>query len=234
MKTTRYFSILLLAAFCWTSCGNDKSNAKSTEADLKEMRTQLEAKRNELSDKQQIAQIEAEMKELDQQIKAVDNAAPTTAAATPPGPASSLSAPYVPSGAMGTIKGLEVIMRAEASVKSDKISSFNQGEQVEVLETKNVNNENEAVLTTSLTLDGTSENKPVKMIVPRGKAVMIENYNADKNEYTVSYQDDRKIKFSGAVKADAIETIAYSTWYRVKRHTGKEGWVLGKFLKPNE
>ncbi len=233
MKTTRFYSILLLAACCWTACGNDKSNAKSAEAELKEMRAQLEAKRNELSDKQQIAQIEAEMKELDQQIKAVDPVVPTTAT-PPPGPASSLSAPDVPRGAMGTIRGLEVIMRAEASVKSDKISSFNQGEQVAVLETKNVSNENEAVLTTSLTLDGTAENKPVKMIVPKGKAVMIENYNADKNEYTISYQDDRKITFSGAVRADAIETIAYSTWYRVQRHTGKQGWVLGKFLKPNE
>ena len=132
------------------------------------------------------------------------------------------------------INGTNVTMRKEASVKSDKLGSFNPNEAVTVLETKNVNNENEAILTKPIPLYVSESNSgEVAMTLPKGKAVVIENYNADNNKYEVTYQAEGKGKLFANISADAVETISYSTWYRVKRATGEEGWVLGKFLKTN-
>ncbi len=125
-------------------------------------------------------------------------------------------------------------MRKDASVKSDKLGSFNANEAVTVLETKNVNNENEAILTKPIPLYvSESTSGQVAMTLPKGKAVVIEKYSADDNKYEVSYQAEGKGKLFANISADAVETISYSTWYRVKRASGEEGWVLGKFLKIN-
>ncbi|MFN0176573.1 MAG: hypothetical protein ACKVU0_18175 [Saprospiraceae bacterium] len=127
------------------------------------------------------------------------------------------------------ITGSNVTMRKEASVKSEKIGSFEQNEKVEILETKNVNNESEAILNKSITLKGSG----AEVNLLKGKAVIIEEYKTEGNLYRVSYQDPQKGKLTAEIDASAVETITYSTWYKVKRMNGETGWVLGKFLKTN-
>ena len=132
------------------------------------------------------------------------------------------------------INATNVTMRKEASVQSDKIGAFELKEPVLILETKNVNNENEAILTKSISLYVKENNSSeVAMTLPKGKAVVIENYNADNNKYEVSYQIPQKGKLYAQISADAVETITYSTWYKVKRASGEIGWVLGKFVNQN-
>ena len=125
-------------------------------------------------------------------------------------------------------------MRKDASIQADKLGSFNKNEEVSVLETKNVNNENEAILTKPIQLYISEANTgDIAMTLPKGKAVVVEKYNSDDNKYEVSYQAEGKGKLYANISADAVETISYATWYRVKRSSGEEGWVLGKFLKTN-
>lgn len=146
-----------------------------------------------------------------------DAAAPSTATVPASGP---------------HINGSNVIMRKEASIKSEKMGTFDVNEQVSILETKNVSNDNEGILAKAIPLY-TSENQSgaVAMTLPKGKAVVIEQYHAEQNKYEVSYQAEGKGKLFATISADAVETISYSTWYRVKRANAEEGWVLGKFLK---
>ena len=134
--------------------------------------------------------------------------------------------PYSPKG---IITGSNVTMRKEASVQSEKIGSFENSEKVEVLETKNVNNESEAILNKSITLKGSGGEANLL----KGKAVIIEEYKSEGNLYRISYQDPQKGKLTAEVDASAVETITYSTWYKVKRMNGETGWILGKFLKTN-
>ncbi|MBL7827696.1 MAG: SH3 domain-containing protein [Saprospiraceae bacterium] len=126
-----------------------------------------------------------------------------------------------------TITGSNVTMRKEASIQSEKIGSFTAAEKVEVLESKNVNNDKEAMLTKAVTLQGSGG----EITLTKGKAVIIEEYQSERNFYAVSYEDPQKGKLTADIPADAIETISYSTWYRVKKANGEIGWVLGKFLK---
>lgn len=120
-------------------------------------------------------------------------------------------------------------MRKEASVQSDKTGSFEMGETVEILETKNVENDREAILTKPVTVKGSGG----EVTLPKGKAVVIEAYQSERNYYAVSYQDPQKGKMTADIDASAVETITYSTWYRVKKSGGEIGWVIGKFLKTN-
>lgn len=183
-----------------------------------------------------------ESKGAEQQTKAVEkNVQPViadqptqTAPAESAAPAASVPATTSAVSPKSHINGTNVTMRKDASVKSDKLGSFNANEAVTVLETKNVNNENEAILTKPIPLYvSESTSGQVAMTLPKGKAVVIEKYSADDNKYEVSYQAEGKGKLFANISADAVETISYSTWYRVKRASGEEGWVLGKFLKIN-
>jgi len=235
----KHILFALIAALAWSACQNDASPKTANE--LEKIKAELEAKKKELSDKQQIAAIEQELKEVERQIRTVDrspqptadDAAPTTAADESQ-PAAAAPAQAAKSASKPRIMGTSVTMRKAASVKSDKLGSFSNNEEVTVLETKNVNNENEAILTKSIELYVSESNSgQVAMTLPKGKAVVIEKYNADDNKYEVSYQAEGKGKLFASISADAVETISYSTWYRVKRASGEEGWVLGKFLKTN-
>lgn len=235
----KHILFVLIAALVWSACQNDPSPKTANE--LEKIKAELEAKKKELSDKQQIAAIEQELKEVERQIRTVDvNTQPAAndAAATAPATESKAPAPAPVQAAAPPVKprivGTSVTMRKAASVKSDKLGSFNNNEEVTVLETKNVNNENEAILTKPIELYVSESNSgQVAMTLPKGKAVVIEKYNADDNKYEVSYQAEGKGKLFASISADAVETISYSTWYRVKRSSGEEGWVLGKFLKTN-
>ena len=234
MKRLVFF---LLLSVLGASCQGDSLASKSR--DLEKIKAELEAKKKELSDKQQIAELEQELKAVEQQIKdvgqspgaAASDPAATTAATAEQKEAASSAATPAPAPKSHIVGNL-VIMRKESSVKSAKLGSFKNNEEVTVLETKNVNNENEAVLTKPIQLYvSESTSGQVAMTLPKGKAVVIEKYNADDNKYEVSYQVEGKGKLFANISADAVETISYSTWYRVKRASGEEGWVLGKFLK---
>ncbi|HMX40547.1 MAG TPA: SH3 domain-containing protein [Saprospiraceae bacterium] len=203
-------TICLLATLCWAACKSD-NNQKSDQAKSEEALEALEIAKGggmgAAAAGAQSALAEAAKEE------AAAQAAPS------PKP---------------RINGSNVIMRKEASVKSEKLGSFSPNEEVEVLETKNVNNENEAILTQPIPLYANEDQSgKVAMTLPKGKAVVIEQYNADDNKYEVSYQMEGKGKLFAKISADAVETISYSTWYRVRRASGEEGWVLGKFLKTN-
>jgi len=223
MKTNYYFIVALLLAFVWTACGNDPS--PKTGEELEKAKSELEAKKKELADKQEIARIEKELQELNQQIKQVNKEENPASGKSDKGPE---NAP-TNNGPQSRIIGTGVTMRKDASVQSDKISSFNANEAVTVLETKNVENDKEAVLTKSITLTGGGS----EIKLPKGKAVVIEEYKSESNTYLVTYQDPQKGKMSADIDAGAIETITYSTWYRVKRSNGQTGWVLGKFVQNN-
>ena len=225
MKTTMFRSAFLGLLICLSACQSDPS--PKTGEELDKMKAQLEAKKKELNDKAQIAEIEKELKALNQQIKAVEKGA--SAGATSPAPTAPAAAN---DGSRGKITGTAVTMRKEASVQSDKLGSFDANESVEVLETKNVNNENEAILTKPIQLYTDSDaSGTAAMTLPKGKAVIIENYDSDQNRYQVSYQDAKQGKLYANIDANAVETISYSTWYKVRRSNGQTGWVLGKFLQ---
>ena len=234
--TMKHLVFLLSVCLLLANCQGDSSASKSK--DLERIKAELEAKKKELSDKQQIAELEQELKTVEQQIREVGKSPGASAndpatAATAEQKEATTAAEAAPAPApKSRIVGNSVIMRKASSVKSDKMGSFKNGEEVTVLETKNVNNENEAVLTKPIQLYVSESNSgDVAMTLPKGKAVVIEKYNADDNKYEVSYHAEGKGKLFANISADAVETISYSTWYRVKRATGEEGWVLGKFLK---
>ena len=172
------------------------------------------------------AEGEAQVKET---VKEETAPVPNSASNTDPNAAASESKPETSEGSKGIITGSNVTMRKEGSIQSDKLGSFDSNEAVVVLETKNVNNDREAILSKPITVKGSGG----EVSLPKGKAVVIEEYQAERNYYLVTYQDPQKGKLTAEVNASAVETITYSTWYKVKRSNGEIGWVLGKFLKIN-
>lgn len=233
MKTPIFFWITLALALSIVACQSDPS--PKTGEELQKIKTELEARKKELADKQQIAEIEKELSDVEKQIKTVDkNGNPiTTASSGAAAPAQNTAAPAAADGgAKGTITGSGVTMRKDATVQSEKLGAFNQNETVTILNTRNVNNEGEAILTKPIALFTSESGSGTEALkLPKGKAVLIENYDSDKNKYNVSYQDNKQGKLYAQIEADAVETITYSTWYQVRRANGTTGWVLGKFLK---
>ncbi len=223
MRTTYFFLLALCFSIISIACKNDPS--PKTGDELEKSKSELEAKKKELSDKQEIARIEKELQDLNQKIKQVDGKGASTTGTESAATATSTSN----NGPQSHIIGTGVTIRKDASVQSDKLGSFNANEAVTVLETKNVNNDKEAVLTKTITLNGNG----TQISLPKGKAVVIEDYVSETNTYLITYQDPKGGKMSASIDAGAIETISYSTWYHVKRSSGQTGWVLGKFLKIN-
>lgn len=224
----KHWCLYFMLVSIWLSCQNTPT--PRTAAELQNLKTALEAKKKELADKQEIAKIEQELKAVEQQISAIEKTAQLPAeiqgqekieTALPE--KSSEDKPNA------QIVGSNVTMRKEASVQSEKLGSFDAQESVEVLETKNVNNDREAILSKPITVKGSGG----EVNLPKGKAVVIESYQSERNYYLVTYQDPQKGKLTAEVDASAVETITYSTWYKVKRKNGETGWVLGKFLKIN-
>lgn len=199
MKPHLFFTIIALSFFC---CKNKQKNTEDTRTE--EQKTPIE-----------------------QSQRTNDSESPannTETATTNQTPAAAPTQSH-----LLTIKASNVTMRESASIQSAKIGTFEKNEQVELLETQNVENDKEAILTKNLTVKGSGG----ETTLPKGKAVVIEEYLSDKNSYRVTYEDPKKGKWSAEIDAAAVETITYSTWYRVKRANGETGWVLGKFLKTN-
>lgn len=129
----------------------------------------------------------------------------------------------------GSINGSNVSMRNGPTIKSEKTGTFEDKEPVEVIGYKNVQNEGEAILAKDIALKGNGGT----IRLPKGKAVIVENFNAETNTYQVSYEDPKKGVLNAEIDASAALTITYATWFNVKRQNGETGWVLGKFLKNN-
>ncbi|MBC7776865.1 MAG: hypothetical protein H7246_15640 [Phycisphaerae bacterium] len=127
------------------------------------------------------------------------------------------------------IDGSNVSMRSGATVKSEKIGIFEDKESVEVLKYENVQNEGEAILSKSIMVKGSGG----AVNLPKGKAVIVEDFKSETNTYRVTYEDPKKGKLEAEIDASAVQTITYATWFNVKRKNGETGWVLGKFLKVN-
>ena len=128
-----------------------------------------------------------------------------------------------------SINGSNVSMRNGATIKSEKIGTFEDKELVEVIGYQNVQNEGEAILSKSITVKGSGGTVKLN----QGKAVLVEDFNPEANTYLVTYEDPKKGKLSAEIDASAALTITYATWFNVKRQNGEIGWVLGKFLKTN-
>jgi hypothetical protein len=239
MNLRKLFCALLAVTLAFSACQNAEKPATtgSTAEELQQMRDELQAKRQELQDKQQIAELEKEMAELDAQLKQLDrsgqggktveNRAPQSAP-NPPAAKAARTASNLPRGQINTGN---VVMRSSSSVKSNKLGNFHANEEVEILESQNVSNEGEAIVTQPVKFyaseAGTGE---VAYTLPKGKAVVIESFDSDNNQYHVTYQDAKKGRLYATIDANLLETISYSTWYRVRRSNGKEGWVLGKYV----
>lgn len=127
----------------------------------------------------------------------------------------------------GVINGTNVTIRMDATVKSEKTGTFDSQEVVEILEPKNVQNAGEAILSKPITVKGSGGT----VNLPKGKAVVIEDYQPDRKTYMVQYEDPKKGNLTAQIDASIVETLTYATWYKVKRKNGETGWVLGKFLK---
>jgi len=127
------------------------------------------------------------------------------------------------------IDGSNVSMRAGATIKSEKTGVFEDKEKIEVLNYQNVQNEGEAILSKSIAVKGSGGS----INLPKGKAVIVENFNPETNTYLVSYEDPKKGRLEAQIDASAAQTITYATWFNVKRSNGEIGWVLGKFVKTN-
>jgi hypothetical protein len=125
------------------------------------------------------------------------------------------------------IDGSNVTMRKDASIQSEKVGTFEDKEPVAVLESKNVQNEGEAILSKPISVKGSGGT----VNLPKGKAVVIEDYKPNTNTYLVTYEDPKKGKLTAEIDAKSTQTIIYATWFKVKRSNGETAWVLGKFLK---
>ena len=208
-----YCIALALLASCMTSCQNDKIS------EVEQKRQALEAKRNELKEKQELVALETEMKKVEQDIDKVGGTATAVAYKS-----SNLSN-------KGRIVGVNVIMRSAASVQSTKLDNFVNNETVSILSRSGAAQGNEAVLNDDVQLYSyTSSGRTPMYTLPKGKAVVIQEYLPQNNSYRVSYQHPDMGKLEAAVQADLLQNISHQTWYQVQRNNGQTGWVLGQFL----
>jgi hypothetical protein len=197
-KTMKYLPLLLLSVFVWVSC-------KDTPAPPK-METPVE---------NQPAVQNGQAMDINQQKELAAQSGVEVSESELVGMSKS------------TIIGTNVSIRQSATIKGEKIGVFEDQESVKVLESTNVTNEGEAILSRSITVKGSGGS----VTLPKGKAVMIEGYTQATNTYQVSYEDPKKGKLNAQIDASAAETIIYATWFKVERKNGEQGWVLGKFLK---
>ena len=173
------------------------------------------------------------------EVKAPESPQGTQAPTPTPGAVSVPEGVTVPSGIIEVAKselvgmgkanivGTNVTMRKDASIQSEKLGAFEDKELVTVLGSKNVQNEGEAILSQPISVKGSGGT----VNLPKGKAVVIEDYMPNTNTYLVTYEDPKKGRLTAEIDAKATQTIIYATWFNVQRSNGQTAWVLGKFLK---
>lgn len=190
-------------------------------SEVEAKRQELQERKKALEDKQQLAALEAEMKSVNQQINSMDKKG-----------GHSESAAYTPnqSKGRGKITGESVILRAGNSVQSAKIGNFSKDEVVTILDQAAASAGNEAVLSGNTVLytdNDTSEG----ITLPKGKAVIIESYDASNATYTITYRHPQKGPLYASVPSSALDYLHGDYWYYVSRSNGARGWVTGKYLQ---
>lgn len=127
----------------------------------------------------------------------------------------------------GIINGNSVIMRAGNSIQSTKMGNFKNGEKVTILDQAKPQNENQAIAAKSIKLYSDYNGKYMATL-NKGKALVIEDYTG--SQYKVSFKHPEFGKLFATVAPDELESISNEVWYKVKRASGEEGWVLGQFV----
>lgn len=105
---------LLFIATCMTACQNENTS------EVEQKRQELESKRQELKEKQALVALQEEMKTVEAELNKVGKKVPPPSTATP-------------MATSGIIRGENVIMRADCSKESNKITNFINGETVSIL-----------------------------------------------------------------------------------------------------
>lgn len=112
MKNTAF--ALLLLATCITACQNENVS------EVEQKRQELEAKRLELKEKQELVALKQEMKNVEAEIKGIEGE-------------KTVKSPSTTVSNTGRIRGENVIMRADYSTESNKITNFVNGETVSII-----------------------------------------------------------------------------------------------------
>lgn len=205
----------ILAATCMTACQNEKVS----EVDQK--RQELETKKNELKEKQELAALDAEMDKVEREIEKAGGS----------GTGEAVSVKSKGAATRGRITGDNVIMRSAATVQSAKVDNFAKNETVTIYARAGASSTNEAVVTEDIQLYSyTGTGKTPMYILPKGKAVLLQEYIEQSDCYRVSYQHPEMGKLEAVVKTSQLDNILNQTWFQVRRANGQTGWVLGKFL----
>ncbi len=210
----------LLLACQLTACKNEPPKPMLTPADeLRALRDKLEAKSRELQDKQQIAEVQRQLDDIQNRIDQMDGVKPKPA--PQPVPMPTKSGRY-------KINATNVVMRAGSSAQSEKLGNFNLDETVEVVSIVDAENPNESILKEDVELSANGQS----VVLPAGKAVMVDKYDQQRDVATISYNHSTKGKLVAEVDGGKLDLISFSRWYQVKRANGERGWVFGKFLSP--
>lgn len=167
---------------------------------------------------------ERELALKEKELEAKDNAPATTPAnptAATVKPSPKAEAPKAGSG-QKTIDGDAVIMREGPTTESAKLGNFKKGEIVSVLEKKEQSTYDEMIASKSFTL--TSSDGKKKVEVNKGAALKVKQWEDEGMGAVVSFKG-----IEGTIPAEYMNDTGI--WYKIRRSDGKEGWVLGKFLK---
>lgn len=203
MKTT--LALALLAATLY-ACQNDQ---KVSEVEQK--RLELEAKRNELKEKKELVALDEEMKNVEAEMEKVDG----------------VSKPKSASSGRGRIVGDNVIVRYANTVQSAKMGVFFSGEIVTILQKQSPGASNEAIINQDVTLTEAG----FTFTLPKGKAVVMRQNNWRNNTYEIIIQHPEKGEIYAIIDGKFLDKTNGELWYRVRRGSGEEGWVFGKFLE---
>jgi hypothetical protein len=194
LSAVLFLSITLITA----SCNNEKVS------EVEKARQALESKKQELSERKELAQLSAELKSLDSELRKVNGFTDKKVS-------------------QGEINAGNVIMRASASVSSDKLGNFNEREQVSILQKQVSLSNSEAILNQSINLgDGSS--------LLKGKAVKILGYDADHNAYDIQFEHPKHGLMTSNLPTYVFDKTDNDIWYQVRRNNGETGWVFGRFL----
>lgn len=128
----------------------------------------------------------------------------------------------------GTITGEGVVLRQMNTTESAKMGSLKKGDKVTIKEQTRPENQNQAITAKEVKLYNDYNGKYMATL-NKGKALKIESF--DGSMYKVSYMHPEMGKLYATVAPSELETISNEPWYKVRTADGKEGWVLGKFVK---
>jgi hypothetical protein len=209
MKNLTLFCLICLVSII--ACQND--NSKKFGETLEEKQRLLEEKKKELQDKHELEAVEQELKQIENELKGKNGNSTNSQQELP-----------APDRGKAIVTGDGVSIRSAPSTQGNKLGSCSKGESVNLLETRSVSGNNEAITTQSITLEGAT--------FPKGKAVTIQSSNDGAGTYYISL-DNNGITMYGTVQKNAVEVMEVATWHRIKTDAGVEGWIIGKFIKVN-